>query len=174
MIKVNGTGSGGRYCGELFSVIFKEVLLSLKSCDGAWGRGNGLWPKEVETKKNGQWFSKLKSKIKNPMASNQEFVDFIVDQIENAGEITARKMFGEYGLYSDGKIFALICDNKLFVKPTEAGRNFMQEVVEAPPYPGAKPSFLIEDKVEDREWLSQLVRITVRELPEPKPKKKKK
>ncbi len=37
----------------------------------------------------------------------------------------------------------------------------------------AKPSFLIEDKVEDREWLSELIRITVRELPEPKPKKQK-
>ena len=107
------------------------------------------------------------------MASDQNFVDFILDQIENAGEITSKKMFGEYGVWSDGKIFALICDNKLFIKPTEAGRNFIQNVVEAPPYPGAKPSFLIEDRIDDREWLSKLVRITVSELPEPKPKKKK-
>jgi len=108
------------------------------------------------------------------MASDQNFVDFVLDQIENAGEITAKKMFGEYGVYSDGIIFALICDNKLFIKPTNAGRDFIQDVVEAPPYTGAKPSFLIEDKIEDREWLSELVRITVKELPEPKPKKKKK
>jgi TfoX/Sxy family transcriptional regulator of competence genes len=108
------------------------------------------------------------------MASNKEFVDFVLDQIENAGEITARKMFGEYGVYSDGKIFGLICDNKLFIKPTDAGRAFIQQVVEAPAYPGAKPSFLIEDKIEDREWLSELIRISVRELPETKPKKKKK
>ena len=108
------------------------------------------------------------------MASDQAFVDFIVDQLEEAGEITSRKMFGEYGVYCDGKIFALICDNKLFVKPTEAGKAFMGKVVEAPPYPGAKLYFLIEDKVEDRDWLCQLVRVTVAELPEPKPKKKKK
>lgn len=108
------------------------------------------------------------------MASKQEFVDFVIDQIENAGEITARKMFGEYGIYSDGKIFGLICDNKLFIKPTISGREFIKEVVEAPPYKGAKPSFLIEDKIEDREWLSELVRISVKELPEPKPKKKRK
>ena len=50
----------------------------------------------------------------------------------------------------------------------------MVDVVEAPPYPGAKLSFLIGDRIEDGEWLSELVRITVRELPEPKPKKKKK
>ena len=108
------------------------------------------------------------------MATDKAFVDFILDQIENAGEITAKKMFGEYGVFSNGKIFALICDNKLFIKPTESGRAFIQDVVEAPPYKGAKPSFLIEDKIEDREWLSKLIRISLKELPEPKPKKKKK
>ena len=107
------------------------------------------------------------------MASDQSFVDYIVEQIQDAGEVNARKMFGEYGVFSNGKIFALICDNKLFVKPTESGRVFIKDVVEAPPYEGAKPSFLIEDKVEDREWLSELVRITLRELPEPKAKQRK-
>ena len=107
------------------------------------------------------------------MSSDKNFVEFVVDQIENAGQITYKHMFGEYGIFSDGKIFALVCDNKLFIKPTDAGRNFIQDIVEAPAYPGAKPSFLIEDKLEDREWISDLVRITVKELPEPKPKKKK-
>jgi TfoX/Sxy family transcriptional regulator of competence genes len=107
------------------------------------------------------------------MASDQKFVDFIIEQVVNAGEITAKKMFGEYGLYSDGKLFGLICDNKLFIKPTNAGRQFIGEVEEAPPYQGAKPAFLIEDKMEDREWLSRLVKISVEELPMPKPKKKK-
>ena len=108
------------------------------------------------------------------MASDQEFVDFVLDQIENAGEITAKKMFGEYGIYADGKLFALICDNKLFVKPTKSGREFIGDVVESPPYEGAKPSFLIEEKIEDREWISELIRVTVKDLPMPKPKKRKK
>jgi TfoX/Sxy family transcriptional regulator of competence genes len=108
------------------------------------------------------------------MASDQDFVDFIVDQLEKAGEISSRKMFGEYVIYCDGKVIALVCDNQLFVKPTEAGRSFIGEVIEAPPYPGAKMSFLIEDGFENRDWISELVRITAKELPEPKPKKKKK
>ena len=107
------------------------------------------------------------------MASSQDFVEYVVEQIENAGVITYRKMFGEYAIYSDGKIVALVCDNQLFVKPTEGGRSFIGDVVEAPPYPGAKLNFLIKDKFEDREWISNLIKITVRELPEPKPKKKK-
>lgn len=99
------------------------------------------------------------------MASNQKFVDFVLEQIENAGEITAKKMFGEYAIYSDRKMFGVICDDKLFVKPTKSGREFIGNVVEASPYAGAKPSLLIEDKIEDREWLSELVRISVKELP---------
>jgi TfoX/Sxy family transcriptional regulator of competence genes len=106
------------------------------------------------------------------MASKLSFVEFVVEQIENAGIITFRKMFGEYALYSDGKIMALICDNQLFIKPTNAGRNFIENPNETPPYKGAKPYFLIEDQVEDSEWISNLVRVTVEELPEPKPKKK--
>ena len=108
------------------------------------------------------------------MASDLSFVEFVVDQMENTGTVTYRKMFGEYAVYCNGKVVALICDNRLFIKPTEGGRSFIGDVVEAPPYPGAKMSFLIEDKLEDREWLSHLVRITAKELPEPKPKKKKK
>lgn len=107
------------------------------------------------------------------MASDTNFVDFVLEQIKNSGEITAKKMFGEYGIYSDGKLFGLICDDKLFIKPTNPGRKFIGNVVEARPYDGAKPSFLIEDKIEDSEWLSELVRISLNELPAPKPKKKK-
>ncbi len=108
------------------------------------------------------------------MASSLSFVEFIVDQIDNAGEITYKKMFGEYGLYSNGVIMALICDDQLFVKPTEAGRSFIKNVVQAPPYPGAKPYFLIEDQSDDREWISNLVRVTVKELSAVKPKAKQK
>ena len=107
------------------------------------------------------------------MASSKNFLDFVLDQIHHSGEISAKMMFGEYGVYSDGKLFGLIADNRLFIKPTEGGRNFIGDVTEAPPYEGAKLSFLIEN-LEDSDWLSELVRITVKELPEPKPKKKKK
>lgn len=63
------------------------------------------------------------------MASDQNFVDFVIAQIKNAGVITAKKMFGEYGIYADEKLFGLICDNKLFVKPTKSGRAFIGDVI---------------------------------------------
>ena len=107
------------------------------------------------------------------MASDINFVEFIVDQIGNAGSIRYRKMFGEYAIYCNDKVVALVCNDQLFVKPTKTGRAFIGNVVETPAYPGAKPSFLIEDQLEDREWLSELIALTEKELPKPKPKKKK-
>ncbi len=108
------------------------------------------------------------------MANDPDFVKFIVDQIDDSCDVTYRNMFGGGTLYSKAKVVALICDNQLFVKPTDAGRSFIGHVVEAPPYPGAKPSFLIQDEIEDREWLTELITLTEKELPMPKPKKKKK
>jgi TfoX/Sxy family transcriptional regulator of competence genes len=106
------------------------------------------------------------------MSSNQTTVEFIVDQMSGANGVSARKMFGEYGVFCDGKMVALICDNQLFIKPTIGGGSFIGEVVEAPPYPGAKPCYLISgEQWDDGEWLSELVRITARELPLPKKKK---
>lgn len=107
-----------------------------------------------------------------PLASDRSFVEFVADQVSGAGDVSFRMMFGEYAVYAGGKVVLLICDNRVFVKPTEGGRAFIGDVVEAPAYPGAKPSFLIEDRIDDREWLTELVRITAGELPDPKPKKK--
>ena len=107
------------------------------------------------------------------MASELGYVEYVCDQMSDAGRISFRKMFGEYAVYCDGKLVALVCDAQLFVKPTPGGRAFIGEPVEAPPYPGAKPSLLIEDHVDDREWLTGLIEVTARELPAPKPKRRK-
>lgn len=104
------------------------------------------------------------------MASDEEFVNYLCEQMSGAGAIRYRKMFGEYAIYCDEKVVALVCDNRLFLKPTQNGRSFIGEVVEAPAYPGARLSYLIEDQFEDREWLSELVRLTAEELPQPKSK----
>ena len=108
------------------------------------------------------------------MSCNKTNVDYMVEQMSGAGHVSVRPMFGEYGVYCDGKIVALICDDQLYVKPTAAGRIHCGKCLEAPPYSGAKPSLLIEaERIEDREWLSVLIKTTVAALPPPKPKAKK-
>ncbi|AOJ39743.1 competence protein TfoX [Burkholderia lata] len=102
------------------------------------------------------------------MASSQGTVDFIVEQMAAAGTVSARKMFGEYGIYCDGKMVALVCDDRLFVKPTAEGRAFLGTCEEGSPYPSAKPHLVIAgERWDDREWLSALIRITAAQLPVP-------
>jgi len=108
------------------------------------------------------------------MASSPSTIDYLLDQLSGTGAASSRKMFGEYCLYLDGKPVALVCDDQLFLKPTNAGKSMLTEVIEGSPYPGAKPHLLITgDLWEEREWLCDLVRVTARELPLPKPKVKK-
>ena len=104
------------------------------------------------------------------MASTLAFTQFVCDQIGGAGNISYKKMFGEYGLYCDGKFFALICDDQLFIKITDAGLALFPHCETAPPYEGAKPYFLITE-LDDRDFLSVLIRNTCAELPFPKSKK---
>jgi TfoX/Sxy family transcriptional regulator of competence genes len=108
------------------------------------------------------------------VAQGLEFVEYVTDQVDDSCNLTHRMMFGGCTLYLDGKVVALVCDDQLFVKPTRAGREFITDVVEAPAYPGAKNSFLIEDQIEGGEWLTNLLIVTAAELPLPKPRKKKK
>ncbi len=107
------------------------------------------------------------------MASNPDLVQYIVDQCAGAGTITSRKMFGDYGLYCNGVIFALVSDNRFYIKPTDAARPLLRSEVLEPPYEGAKPYFYIEE-IDDRDYLSSLVKATYQALPLPKPKKKNK
>ena len=101
------------------------------------------------------------------MASSPDFVQYIADQCSRAGDITVKKMMGDYCIYCDGILFGLICDNNLFIKPTYQGAAQLKEVVMRPPYPGAKDHFYIAD-VDDREYVSSVVKATVPALPKPK------
>lgn len=107
------------------------------------------------------------------MASHQDFVEYVAEQIGGAGDISWRKMFGEYGVYCNGKIIGSVCDDTFFVKITEAGKKLCPELRESPPYEGAKPCLQVED-LDNPELLARLVTVTWEELPEPKPKKKRK
>lgn len=108
------------------------------------------------------------------MANDPDFIQYVCDQIGDGQEVSYRHMFGGTTLYSKGKVVALICDNQLFVKPTEAGRSFIGNVIEAPAYEGSKNFFRIGEEIDDPDWLTELIRRTEQELPRPKPRKKKK
>ncbi len=108
------------------------------------------------------------------MSTKQGTVDYILDQLASAGDVGARKMFGEYALYCGGIVVGLICDNTLYIKITDEGKQFVGKYYkEGHAYKGAKVSMVIdENRIEDREWLTELILITAAHVPVMKRKKK--
>jgi TfoX/Sxy family transcriptional regulator of competence genes len=104
------------------------------------------------------------------MASDLNTVAFIADQSGLGTRLASRRMFGEYALYLNGKVIAFICDNKLYLKPTDAGRALLGTPIEAPAYPGSKNYFLLEEELENPELLRRALEVTESVLPLPKPK----
>lgn len=109
-----------------------------------------------------------------PMATRASTIEFLQDQLAELEGVRVLKMFGEYALYYQDKVVGLVCDDQLFVKLTTEGKAVAGEQhVEASAYPGARPSLRIgADVLEDDEQLCELIRITAKALPPPKPKKK--
>ena len=104
------------------------------------------------------------------MASSIEFVEFVCEQLSDLPGISYKKMFGEFGIYCEGKLFGVICDNQLFVKITPQGQSLWPHCPQVPPYEGAKPYFLIED-VEKSQALLAFINATLAALPMPAPKR---
>ncbi len=105
------------------------------------------------------------------MASNKEYLKFILEQLSGLEGITCRPMMGEYIIYYRGKIAAYVCDDRLLIKPTKSAADYMREIVYEKPYDGAK-DMLLADNVDDKEYLTGLFKVMYDELPERKIKKK--
>ncbi len=106
------------------------------------------------------------------MATSAATVDHMIDTLSPL-PVTARKMFGEYALYLDGRVVALICNDDLFVKPTVGSVALLADGPMAPPYPGAKPHYLATDLLDDVDRLTAALRAVAADVPPPKPKKPK-
>lgn len=107
------------------------------------------------------------------MATEKAFAERVMQQLGSL-EISARPMFGEYGIYCQDRIFGLLCDNTLFVKISAPGEAMAPDLERGAPYPGAKPYFRISDALlDDDEWLTEFFEATCAALPTPKPKRPK-
>lgn len=104
------------------------------------------------------------------MATTKEYKDYILEQLSLCENITCRAMMGEYLLYTNGKLFGGIYDNRFLVKPTESAKARMPEAQEELPYEGAKPMLLVEE-VENKPFLKDLADAMYNDLPIPKKKK---
>ena len=102
------------------------------------------------------------------MASSTRYLEYVLDLLADVPEVTTRKMMGEYLLYSSGKLFGGVYDDRFLVKDTPASRAAlsMTEI----PYDGASAMMLVD--MEDRGSVANLVSSMLPELPEPKRRRK--
>ena len=106
------------------------------------------------------------------MPSTKDYLNFILEQLSALDEITHKAMIGEYILYYRGRIFGGIYDDRFLVKPVKSARELMPDAMLELPYDGAKEMLLV-DKVDDKEFLFQLITAMYTQLPEPKKKGRK-
>lgn len=106
------------------------------------------------------------------MATNYDFIEYLMDQLNDLENVTFKKMFGEYMIYYLGKPILLVCDNNVFVKINETTTNLLtSECCQGYPYQGAKMHYLLNN-VDDKEKLKNLVIALEKVTPLPKKKKK--
>ncbi len=107
------------------------------------------------------------------MSTSKPTLEHLTDCLALVPEVTWKPMMGEYCVYSEWRIFGLVCDNTLFLKTTpETIRLFEDQETRA--YPGSKNTAQVNAEwLEDREELARIVKITLENLPIAKSKKKK-
>ena len=103
------------------------------------------------------------------MASDKEYLIFILEQLSELEDVSYRPMMGEYIIYYRGKAVGGIYDDRFLVKPTAAAKALMPDAKRELPYEGAKEMLLV-DNVDDREFLAKLLQAMYPELPAPKKK----
>jgi len=105
------------------------------------------------------------------MASNIDFVNFVIDQISGVGEISHKKMFGEYMVYVNQKPIILICDNTAYVKKLDCVKEFLETEETGFPYDGAKEHYILD--IDNDETAKNIVLALEKVIPVPKKKRKK-
>ena len=105
------------------------------------------------------------------MASSKEYLEFILEQLSGMEGISYRPMMGEYIIYFRSKVVGGIYDDRFLVKPVKAAKEMMPDAETEIPYEGGKEMLLV-NRVDDRNFLCELLEAMYEELPVPKRKKK--
>ena len=106
------------------------------------------------------------------MATSKEYIDFVCEQIEGIGDISTKKMFGEYMVYVNAKPLLIVCDNTVMVKKAPELASLMEGAPDGIPYEGAKVHYILD--IENRELVRSVIAVLEPITPLPKKRAKKK
>lgn len=104
------------------------------------------------------------------MATSKDYIEFVLEQVKDFGDVTARKMFGEYMVYFLSKPILLVCDNTVFIKILPDTSKIMENAERGFPYDGAKEHYILD--IENRELLEKIIPVLIEITSLPKRKRK--
>lgn len=105
------------------------------------------------------------------MATAVDFIEFVCEQIRGTGEISYKKMFGEYMVYINAKPILLVCDSVVYVKPLDCIVDKMQRAEKGIPYKNAKEHYVLD--IDNADLSREIAAILEENTQVPKPRKKK-
>ena len=80
------------------------------------------------------------------MSTQLETMQYILEYLHPRSVFTARRMFGEYALYANGKVVGFVCDDTLYVKITPESTQQLDDTCEQrAPYIGAKLHYIVDE-----------------------------
>lgn len=106
------------------------------------------------------------------MATSKEFCDLVLESFSCAGDLTVKRMMGEYCLYMNGKLIGDLCDNQCFLKSTPSSDTLLKDGQLAYPYKGSKQLMHVFEDFSNTSLIEDLLLGMWNELPEKKTKKK--
>lgn len=103
-----------------------------------------------------------------PMSTTKDFHDYVLECLQNAGDVTTKRMMGEYCVYFNGKLVGNICDNTLLFKITESTEKLLESCEKAYPYEGSRTLMHVIEDFEDTQLMDKILNILYAELPHKK------
>ncbi len=120
------------------------------------------------------------------MAVTDEYLQFVLEQLQGLGDVTPRRMFGGVGLYHDERFFAIITRDAVYFKVNDGNRGDYEAhgMGRFRPYPDKPhwsmsyyevPADILEDAEECAAWARRSIAIaaispkTPRTAQSPKP-----
>ena len=104
------------------------------------------------------------------MATSEEYIIFVCEQIHGAYDVRYKKMFGEYMVYVNDKPVLLVCDNCVYVKKLPETEQILQGADTGIPYEGTKEHYILD--VENETLVEEVIALLERITPIPKKRKK--
>lgn len=104
------------------------------------------------------------------MACTSEYIDFVCAELSPLGEVSARKMMGDYIIYVNGKCVITACDNTAFVKKLPCIAGLMADAETGCAYKGAKEGYILDFR--DSHKTLKVIQALWEVLPFPKSRKK--